>query len=583
MSRRRPTLVLRGISISPGAAMGVASHYLASQHVFRIHLGPDRIASELERLDRALQSTIDELKSLSAAVSEKSGSEAAAIMDVQCLLLEDPELRSRIAGLIRSSEVNAEWAARAALDDLTTAFQEMEDEFFRQRGLDMCGLVDRLQRHLEGAPRSRGRSAPVTLIADALNLALLAESDIRNLAGIVVSAGGYTSHTAIIARSYRIPVISGIEGAREKIPAGARTIVDGESGEVLVWPGLEQVRRFRGRMLQQERQYQAMLEESTLPAVTRDGERILLEANVETEAEIASVLEVGADGVGLFRSEFLYVCERVSPPSEEKQAAVYSRLAQQLYPRPLTIRTLDVGDEEIPCLADLKVGPNPILGLRGIRLSLKAPDLFRAQLAAILRASTMGNVSLAFPMVTSSDEIRQARAMLAEVQNDLRRSGFAFDPDMKVGVVLEVPASFLNASALAAEVDFFSIGTNDLIQYVLAVDRANESIASLYDPLHPAVLRCLDEALGVAARQRIPVRVCGEMASNPVLASVLIGMGVRCLSVNPSAVPRLRRLARSVKQAEAARTARHLLTLNSPSEVHGYMQEAGLVAETEAG
>ncbi|MBI4456202.1 MAG: phosphoenolpyruvate--protein phosphotransferase [Acidobacteria bacterium] len=574
MRTKRYKRKIRGTAISPGYAVGLASHYVSAGHVLRVYVPELEIEQEVERLHLALEQSRLELASLRSRVQQKSGEDMASIFDAQRMLLDDPMLLERIEALIRGLHTNADWAARRVLEEFQADCGGVEDEFFKQREMDTWGLFERLHRHLIGVASSQQRRAGATLVADTLNLALLADFDPNDLNAIVVSTGAYTSHTAIIARSYSIPVISGIPHVRKMIPADKQVIVDGYKGVIYLEPCEELVREYQQKIWQDKERYQTLLrEERKLPAVTRDGERIILEVNIETEEEITSVLEIGAEGIGLFRSEFLYIRERDEPLSEEKQAAIYFRLAQRLYPLPLAVRTLDIGDEDLPYLSDVKAGLNPILGLRGIRLSLRKPELFKTQVCAILRASTLGNVKLVLPMISSLDELLDAKAMIADAQEELIRKECPFDADIKIGIMMEVPAAFLSAAALAPEVDFLSIGTNDLIQYVLAVDRSNEEIASLYDPLHPAVLRCMEEALRVAAQERVPVRVCGEMASDPIFAMVLIGMGVRNLSMNPTALPYMRHLVRSIERWKVALVAQHILSLRSPREIHRYVRE----------
>lgn len=565
---------IQGVALSPGYAVGLASHYVSPGHVFRIYVAEHEIDREVQRLCIGVEQSRVELAMLRSHVQQRGGDRMASILDAHRMLLDDPALLARIEALIRTARANAEWAARQVLEELQAHYGEAEDEFFKQREMDTRGLFERLHRHLVGAGGRRPVGAGLTVVADTLSLALLADFKLHELTGIVVSTGGYTSHTAIIARSYGVPVISGIPRVREVIPAESPVVLDGHKGVVYVDPAADFVSEYRRKIEQEKQRYRALLvEERSLPAVTLDGERIILEANAETEEEVTALLEIGAEGVGLFRSEFLYIRERDGPLSEDKQAAVYSRLAQRLYPLPLTVRTLDIGDEDLPYLPDIRAGSNPILGLRGIRLSLKNPDLFRTQLSAILRASTLGNVKVVFPMISSVDEVQDVKALLASVRRELQLQGRPFDPDMEIGIMMEVPAAFLHVQALVREVDFLSIGTNDLIQYVLAVDRSNEEIANLYDPLHPAVLRCLNEAMQVAAQHRIPLRVCGEMASDPLFAMILIGLGVRNLSMNPAALPFIRRLVRSIEKERMTHVTREILSLSSPREIHQYVRE----------
>ncbi len=552
--------------------MGKATHYFSPGHVFRLYIPDDAIDKEIQSLHLAVEQSRRELTSLRSRIRERSGEETAGIFDAHQMILDDPALLERIVTLIRASHANAEWAARQALEELQAEYEGVADEFFKQREMDTHGVFERLHRHLTGAGASE-RQGDIALVADTLNLALLADFDLNDLKGIVVSTGGYTSHTAIIARSYSIPVISGITHVRERVPANERIILDGCSGIIYVDPSEELAQEFQEKILQEQQRFHALVQEKRLPAVTRDGERVILEVNVETEAEVISALGMGAEGIGLFRSEFLYVREKDEPPSEDKQAALYARLAQRLYPLPLTIRTLDIGDEKLPYLSDIKNTPNPILGLRGIRLSLAKPELFKTQLRAILRASTLGNVKIVLPMISSLDEIRDAKSLLAEAQEELEQKKYAFDRGIEVGIMMEVPAAFFSTAVLAHEVSFLSIGTNDLIQYVLAVDRTNEQVAGLFDPLHPTVLRCLREVIDVASQQRMPARVCGEMASDPIFALILIGMGVRNLSLNPAALPYIRRLVRSTSKQKIGQAVEDIFCLHSLREIHLYVSE----------
>ncbi|HEY3131295.1 MAG TPA: phosphoenolpyruvate--protein phosphotransferase [Acidobacteriota bacterium] len=572
MKTKRYRRKIRGNAISPGYALGNAVHYFSPGHVFRLYIPDDAIDAEIQRLQLAVDQSRRELMSLRSRIRDQSGEETAGIFDAHQMILDDPALLERIVALIQTPHANAEWAARQALEELQAEYEGVADEFFKQREMDTQGLFERLHRHLTGAAGHEKRG-DIALVADTLNLALLADFDLNDLRGIVVSTGGYTSHTAIIARSYSIPVISGIIHVRERIPAHERIVLDGYSGIIYVDPSEELVREFEEKVRQERQRLHALIGEKKLPAVTCDGERVILEVNAETEAEVTSALGMGAEGIGLFRSEFLYVCEKDGPPSEDKQAALYARLAQRLYPLPFTIRTLDIGDEKLRYLNDVKNTPNPILGLRGIRLSLAKPVLFKTQLRAILRASTLGNVKIVLPMISSLDEVRDAKSLLAEAQEELKQEKYAFDADIEVGIMMEVPAAFFSAAVLAREVDFLSIGTNDLIQYVLAVDRTNEQVAGLYDPLHPTVLRCLRDVMDVASQQRIPARVCGEMASDSIFALILIGMGVRNLSLNPAALPYIRRLVRSTTKEKIHRAVEDILRLDSPREIHRYVME----------
>ncbi len=564
---------LVGLGVSPGVAIGRALVFRQQTFDVRFRVPGDAVAHELARLEQARERSRQQLVDIKARLASAVGPEHAYLFEAQLLMLDDPMLVDRAAALIRQERLNAEWAVRRAADELTALFDQAADSYLRERKGDLADVTGRLRLNLRpvGAPSEvvERLEGPVVLVADELAPSLAAQVDWRRVVGFVSEVGSWTYHTAILARSLHIPAVTGLRDASGQIAAGTLIGIDGATGEVFVDPTPQELEQIEARRHRHATAEQVLAEFSRLPAVTRDGTAIRLEANIELPDEVPLARAQGADGIGLYRSEFL----RARAPgaalvalSEDVQYEAYRSLVEQMAPGRVTVRTFDVGE------AELYAGPRGVdstrgaLGLRGIRLSLVHRDLFRTQLRALLRAAHHGPLRVMFPFVTSADEIRAARAVVADVAAELARRGAA-PPPAALGIMIEVPSAALTADVLAPEADFFSVGTNDLIQCCLAVDRADDRVSHLYEPYHPAVLRILRAVSRSARRAGIPLALCGEMATDPGALALLIGLGVREFSVAPTAIPLVKQVIRGLAAVEAGRATRQALRARTAVEV----------------
>jgi len=559
---------LKGTGVSPGVAVGQA---LVMEReavpIFRLLLAPEAVEGEVQRLARAAQLSRRQLQAIKDRLSREVGLPHAYIFDAQLLMLEDPLLLDRSVAVIRDEHVNAEWALRTVSEQLHTLFGEFSDDYLKERSTDLDDVLGRIQLNLagaEGAPTLARLPGPFVLVAEDLTPSEAAELDWGQVLAVAIDAGSQTYHTAILARSLGIPGVVGLKEATRRIPAGALVVVDGTRGDVIVEPSSPTLAGYRTIQERDRREDARLRETRNLPALTRDGVSVRLQANVEFAEEAATGLLYGAEGIGLFRSEFLLGQKR-RWPTEERQIDLYRRLLEQVRPYPVTVRTWDVGPE------DLAPGgpssPNPALGERAVRLLRRCPEPFRVQLRALLRAAVHGPLRIMLPFVSGPSDARLALDMVADVREGLRLEGTPFAEDVPVGINIEVPSAAATADLLAREADFFSIGTNDLIQYLLAVDRADPRVAALYEPLHPAVLRVIRGVVAAARAQGLPLSVCGEMASDPLGALALVGLGVRELSMTPSAIPRVKAAIRAGSAERAAQVAERCLGLPSAAEI----------------
>jgi phosphotransferase system enzyme I (PtsI) len=483
------------------------------------------------------------------------GESYAAILDAQTMLLDDPALLAEVEHRVRTEEVSAPFAVHATIDTYLARFADIEDRYLRDRAGDLRDLQRRLVRLLEPAPGADAPqpSGPIVVVAQAVG-----PSDTVALArdGVVALAadhGGPTSHTAILAQAFGLPAVIGLGDVARNVRVGAIVIVDGDRGEVVVDPDSERLVEARAQHDQWVTREDAWAATRDLPAVTRDGVEIVLRANIEFPDEAEVAVRFGARGIGLYRSEFLFVARAPRLPDEEDHYRTYRDLADRVAPHPVVVRTLDLGGEKYFHEVLDRTEPNPVLGLRGLRLCLKRPEIFVPQLRALLRASAHANLRVLLPLVTSVDEIREVRRIMDREATALREAGTLCRPDVPLGAMIETPAAAMTADLLAREVDFLSVGTNDLIQYTLAVDRGNPSVAALYEPLHPAVLRMLRFVVRAGKACGVPVSLCGEMAASPDLVPTLLGLGLRELSCPPRAVPRVREAIRATELARAVR------------------------------
>ncbi len=559
---------LRGTGVSPGVAVGRA---LVMERdaapVFRLTVPPERVEDEVRRLEGAIEASREQLRAIKDRLSREVGAPHAYIFDAHLLMLDDPLLREQAAEIVRSEAVNAEWALRSVSESLHTLFSQFSDAYLRERSTDLDDVIGRIQLNLRGTPDAPSLArlpGPVVLVAGDLVPSEAADLDWDRVLAIVTDVGSSTYHTAIIARSLGIPAVAGLKDATRRIPPGGIVAVDGGRGEVVVEPSGAALEALQGAQEAYRREEERLRGTRGLAARTQDGVEVRLEANVEFPEEAATAQLHGAEGIGLFRSEYL-LGRGLRFPTEEQQLDVYRRLLEQMHPHPVTVRTWDVGLEALGPAGPSS--PNPALGERALRLLHRSADPFRVQLRALLRAGHHGPVRIMFPFVSGLRDLRLALSLLEQAKSELRAEGVAFREDVPVGVNLEVPSAAVIADLLAAEVDFFSVGTNDLIQYLLAVDRTDPRVSSLYEPLHPAVLRTLRRITEAAAAQGRPLSVCGEMAGQPVEAVLLVGLGFRSLSMAPSAIPRVKEALRAVRAADACALAERCLGLGTCAEI----------------
>jgi phosphotransferase system enzyme I (PtsI) len=574
---------LRGIGVSPGIAMGEV--LLTKRVVFTSRkelINEAQVAEELKRLRRAIERTREDLVRVKDGVKDKLGHDSAFIFEAHLLILEDPNLVAGLEAIIRDDRARAEWALSKTNGSYEQLFASLADEYFRQRRSDVSDVLTRVYRNLEPRrAREDSPGKPHVLVAHEL---LPSEAALRLskelTLGVALDMGGQTSHTAILARSLGIPAVLGLRDVTRRVGEGEFVIVDGTDGEVIIDPPPAVRREFQAKKEKYETYGRELQKTATLKAVTLDKVRFVPQANIELPEEIAPAMAMGAEGVGLFRSEFIYL-RRETLPSEEDHFETYARLARGAHPYPVTIRTLDIGGEKSLPQLNIEKEPNPALGLRAVRFSLRNKGLFRIQLRAILRASAEGKIRLLIPMVTEVDEILDVRDILEDVKRELRRNGAAFDEKIPIGVMIEVPAAATLADVLLKEVDFISIGTNDLIQYILAVDRSNEFVTHLFKPFHPSVLRLIRSVIQAAGKAGKDVVVCGEMAADTLGAIVLLGFGLRTFSMNPIFIPRIKKALRSIECKTAERIVEETMKLRSAREIEEYVTEEVLLRHPE--
>ena len=556
---------LDGIGVSPGLALGPALVVeREAVPVFRLLVPAEAVDCEVKRLTRAVEASREQLKAIKERLRHEVGVHAY-IFDAHLLMLEDPLLLDSAVRIIREELVNAEWALRTVSDQLHERFEGLSDEYLKERTTDLDDVLGRIQLNLGGAtdaPSLARLPGDFVIVAVDLTPSEAAELDWEHVLAIATDAGSPSHHTSILARSFGIPAVVGLQDATTRIPAGATVAVDGSHGAVVIEPGEPDLAALRAG--QGERRVRPRAEARVLPCVTRDGVRVSLLANAEFPEEAAHALEYGAEGIGLFRSEYLLGRAR-RWPDEERQYEVYRRMLEQIGPHPVTVRTWDVGPEDL-----VPGGPtsaNPALGERALRLMRRAPEPFRAQLRALLRAALHGPLRILFPFVTGPSDVRLVLDLLEDTRAGLRRDGVAFAEDVPIGLMLEVPSAAATADLLAPHVQFFAVGTNDLIQYLLAVDRVDPRVSGLYEPLHPAVLRTIDGVVRAAAAHSIPVSICGEMAAEPLQALLLVGLGVRELSMTPVAIAGVKAALRAASASRLEPVARASLSLATADEI----------------
>jgi phosphotransferase system enzyme I (PtsI) len=559
------------IGASPGVAMGPAVVLESRQLVVtRRQLRAERVEAEINRFHHTLVEARRELEEVRVKVEKKMGEKFSHLFDAHILILEDRLFADGTEAMIRQDKVNAEWALRSVVRELLDQFAAIDDPYLNERGGDLEDVYRRVLGHLTGDRSQTDLSnmrEDAIIVAHTLTPSDTAALNTQRVVGFVTEIGGRTSHTAIIANALEIPAVVGLHGILDQVETGDLLVVDGERGTVMVQPTAGERRAATKARSHWRKRIEEGLRSRDLPAETTDGITVTLRSNIELPEEVQTSLRYGARGIGLYRSEFLFLNRSPELPSEEDHFQVYSQLADRVAPHPCVVRTLDLGGEKYFHEVLDREEANPVMGMRAIRLCLRREDIFRTQLRGILRAAVGRSIQVMFPLISGVGELRRARAILEETREELRSEGHEVPEDMPVGIMIEVPSAAMVADLLAAEVDFFSIGTNDLIQYTLAIDRGNESVAYLYEPMHPAILRMLQRIVGAATQAGIRVSLCGEMASDPRYLQVLLGLGLRELSLNPNTLPAVKDAVRSTSAAAAKVLAERLLAAGSAEEI----------------
>ena len=576
---------LSGLGVSPGVGVGKALVLKGRTRDLQFRVPAAGVPRELERLEEARRRSRHQIDQIKTRIARSSGADHAYIFDAQLLMLDDPLLIGRASTIIRDERLDAASALQHALDEMSAIFDEARDSYLRERKGDVADVVGRLRMNLrahdDAADPLGGLEGPLVLVADEITPSVIAQLDWQRLAALVTDAGSWTYHTAILARSIHVPAVAGLHDASRLIAPGALVAVDGLTGDVFVEPDADTLAQMTTRQ-RSRLAFEASLDHfRDLPAVTQDGIQIRLEANLEDPEDAGRALERGAAGIGLFRSEFLLGGGGAAALSEDAQYDAYKRLIDLTAPGRVTIRTFDLSETAPRSGVPAVDGARSALGLRGIRLSLAGEDVFQAQLRALLRAAVHGPLRIMFPFVSGIEQLRAGRAAVARAADTLRARGDT--PGMvEIGVMIEVPSAAMTADLLAREADFFSIGTNDLIQYCLAVDRTDDRVSDLYQPLHPAILRTLRLVARAGRRGHIPVAVCGEMAADPGLLTLLVGLGLREFSMAPGAIPLAKQVLRSLNAEDARQIARRALAGRAAADVEHALADL-LAPQTQSG
>ncbi len=568
-------IIFSGSGVSPGIVLGQALK-LDSHNRLILKIQIDDVESEADRYLRAIEAAKDQMQMLRSRLEEKVGNEHGIILDAHLLILEDRNFNAEILATIREGHANAEWAVVQATDRLVHAYKSLDDEYFRERHSDIEQVAERILLNLSGdRPLSwEHLSGDLILVSHDFNPSNFATMDTHKVLGLALESGGRTSHTAIISRGLRLPTVMGVQDLLPSVSTGDTLLLDGDEGLVIVHPSPERIQAARLRMEAFVSRPESSAATTSPVTKTKDGTVVSLRANTELPRELETAKACGAEGIGLFRSEFLYFGHPNRFPGMDEQLAAYKALAKEMSPHPVSIRTLDAGSEQVGGHVDTSGQSNPSMGLRGIRLSLHREHVFRTQIEAILRASCEGNIEIVLPMISTVEEIWQAKEVISKMRAKLTKKAGLDIPPVPLGAMVEVPAAVLALETLAGEVDFLCVGTNDLIQYTLAVDRGNPHVAYLFQPLHPAVLQCLDRIAEVAGKANKPVRICGEISSNPIFAVLLLGMGFTQLSMNPLSIPQIRKAIREVPLPECRAIAKKALTFVTAHDVHQYLTDA---------
>ncbi len=565
---------LKGIAAASGISIGPV-YKIGSEEfiVLREAIKWEDIPAQIQLFEEALIKTRREIIELQKRISSDMGQEEAQIFDAHLLVLEDRMLIEEVISRLKKEQFNVAYVFSEVLKKYISVFLKIEDEYLKERIADINDVGKRILRNLLGKEKKglEDIKEKAIIVAHDLSPSDTAAMHTKNVAAFVTDIGGKTSHTAIMAKSLEIPAVVGLETITAKVNPGDILIVDGSMGIVIIDPDEETLRSYRQKLEKLKGITERFLSVKDLPAVTTDGRVVMISANIEFPDEVSSVKLHGSEGIGLYRTEFFYM-NRKDSPAEEEHYQAYKYVAQAMNPHSVVIRTLDIGGDKFLSQFKIPYEMQPFLGWRAIRFCLARPDIFKLQLRAILRASVHGNLKLMYPMISGIDELRQANRLLDEAKQELRKNGQAFNDQIRVGVMIEVPSAAMTADILAKEADFFSIGTNDLIQYSLAVDRANEKVAYLYEPAHPAILRLVKNIIDAAHNAKIKVAMCGEMAGDPSLALILLGLGLDEFSMPPQIIPELKYIIRAVGFKAAQEFANEAMKLSTGTQVEEFAQ-----------
>ncbi len=568
-----PLRKLKGIAVSSGIIIGKA-HLIDRSRVkilYQYLISDQQVNKEVERFKDALNAAKDQIIHLKNRMPEQI-KRHSFILDSHLMIMDDSMFFNATVNGILSEKINAEWALKKSVQNIESLFSQIDDPYIKERIVDVEYVAERVLRNLAGKEQESlyEINERVIIVAHELSPADTSSINIGKVMGFITDVGGRTSHAAIIAQSLKIPAVVGLESVTRQVQEGTLLIVDGNTGEVIIDPDDDLIIVYQEKQLNQEKFESSIIRLSHLPAETKDGHKISVRANIEFLEEVATAKDHGAEGIGLYRTEFHYLRSQ-GLPTEDELFEDYKEVAEIIAPNPVTVRTLDLGGDRFSAEISWTKETNPALGLRAIRFCLQQPKMFKSQLRAILRASAFGNIQVMFPMISGLQELLDARKMLKEVMAELDQEGAAYDRNIKVGLMIEVPSAVTVADILAKHADFFSIGTNDLIQYALAIDRVNEHVAFMYQPFHPAILRMILQVIKAAKQAGIKVALCGEMAGDPLCTSVLLAMGIDELSLNAGGIPMIKKMTRSLSLDQAKTDLRKIMKLDTASQVREFI------------
>ncbi len=561
-------MMYKGQPASPGIIIGKV--FVISKEIKKPQqekIKSSSIQKEISRLTQAIEKTKHDILLIKEKIISDIGNKDAEVFNAYILLLKDSSFIGKVFNIIKEESVNSEFALHKVLEDYKKLFNNISDSYLKEKIIDIKSLFEKIINNLsEESSELFPKKGKWIIVAQDLSPSDTAELDKKNVLGFITETGGSTSHTAIVARSLEIPAVVSLKDITRQVKQGDLAVVDGEKGIVVINPEPEVLDAYKKERIKYLIKIKMLKKLKKLEAITLDKHKIMLNSNIEFPEEVATAKEHNADGIGLVRTEFIYI-NRTNFPDEEEQFAIYKSIAEKMAPKPVTIRTLDIGGDKF--LSYLKISPeqNPFLGLRAIRLSLSNKNIFKIQLRAILRASASGNVKIMFPMISTIEEFIEAKNVVYEVMEELKKKKINFDEKIKIGIMIEVPSAVIMAEELAKRADFFSIGTNDLIQYTLAVDRGNEAVNSYYNPLNPAVLRLIKKTVESAHKNFKPVSVCGEMAGEPHLAFLLLGFGIDELSVSPASILKVKKIIRNINFRDAFEVAETVLKMEKIEEI----------------